>query len=265
MVRKVKGHKDGVHGQHFLTRLRLFRGGEPSSYFWDTPIITMSGGLAPSKTTVYVSNLPFALTNNDLHKIFEKYGKVVKVTVMRDKITRQSKGVAFVLFLKREEAHACVRALNGKVLFGRTVKCSMAKDNGRASEFIRRKVYKDKSQCYECGEEGHMSYACPKNTLGEREPPPKKEKKRKKSQMAEEEYQEEDEEEESDEGEDPALDSLGAAIRYEQAKIEEEEYRYRVATGSYEEPSTSQASDSKKKKFKKDEYFSDEEDISDHD
>ncbi|XP_035677421.1 zinc finger CCHC-type and RNA-binding motif-containing protein 1-like isoform X3 [Branchiostoma floridae] len=262
MVRKVKGDKDGVHGQHFLTRLRLFRGGEPSPYFSDTPIITMSGGLAPSKTTVYVSNLPFALTNNDLHKIFEKYGKVVKVTVMRDKITRQSKGVAFVLFLKREEAHACVRALNGKVLFGRTVKCSMAKDNGRASEFIRRKVYKDKSQCYECGEEGHMSYACPKNTLGEREPPPKKEKKRKKSQMAEEEYQEEDE---SDEGEDPALDSLGAAIRYEQAKIEEEEYRYRVATGSYEEPSTSQASDAKKKKFKKDEYFSDEEDISDHD
>ncbi|KAI8511096.1 Zinc finger CCHC-type and RNA-binding motif-containing protein 1 [Branchiostoma belcheri] len=135
----------------------------------------------------------------------------------------------------------------------------MAKDNGRASEFIRRKVYKDKSQCYECGEEGHLSYACPKNTLGEREPPPKKERKRKKSQMPEEEQPEE--EEESDEGEDPALDSLGAAIRYEQAKIEEEEYRYRVATGSYAEASTSQAEDTKKKKFKKDEYFSDEEDI----
>jgi len=36
-------------------------------------------------------------------------------------------------------------------MFGRTIKASIAKDNGRATEFIRRKVYKDKSRCYECG------------------------------------------------------------------------------------------------------------------
>jgi len=36
-------------------------------------------------------------------------------------------------------------------MFSRTVKCTIAKDNGRASEFIRKKVYKDKSRCYECG------------------------------------------------------------------------------------------------------------------
>ncbi len=36
-------------------------------------------------------------------------------------------------------------------MFGRTLKCSIAKDNGRAADYIRRKVYKDKSRCYECG------------------------------------------------------------------------------------------------------------------
>lgn len=47
-------------------------------------------------------------------------------------------------------------------------------DNGRATEFIRRRDYPDKSNCYECGEEGHLSYQCEKNTLGNRTPPPKK-------------------------------------------------------------------------------------------
>ena len=69
-------------------------------------------------------------------------------------------------------------------MFGRKLKCSLAIDNGRSAEFIRRKQYPDKSRCYECGGEGHLSYKCPKNLLGEREPPPKKEKKRKKDKSS---------------------------------------------------------------------------------
>lgn len=36
-------------------------------------------------------------------------------------------------------------------MFGRTIKCNIAKDNGRTTEFIKRKNYPDKSKCYECG------------------------------------------------------------------------------------------------------------------
>lgn len=52
-------------------------------------------------------------------------------------------------------------------------------DNGRSTEFIRRRDYSDKSQCYECRQYGHLSYCCNNNTLGPRKPPPKKLKIRK--------------------------------------------------------------------------------------
>ncbi|XP_051974787.1 zinc finger CCHC-type and RNA-binding motif-containing protein 1 [Xyrauchen texanus] len=218
----------------------------------------MSGGLAPSKSTVYVSNIPFSLTNNDLHKLCTKYGKVVKVTVVKDKQTRMSKGVAFVLFLDRESAHNCAHSLNNKQLFGRTVKASIAIDNGRASEFIRKRNYTDKSKCYECGEDGHLSYCCPKNLLGEREPPPKKEKKKKKKVQQPEEVEPEDSE---DEGEDPALDSLSQAIAFQQERIEEDERRRKQATEEAFRASTSE--DTHKPRIKKSAYFSDEEELSD--
>jgi len=213
------------------------------------PEVAMSGGLAPSKSTIYVGNLPYSLTNNDLHKIFGKYGKVVKVTILRDKDTRESKGVAFVLFLDRQTAQKAVAAVNRKQMFGRTIKCCIANDNGRATEFIRRKYYPDKSTCYECGEYGHLSYQCPKNMLGEREPPPKKQKKRKKDNEREDEEQEEEEE---DGGEDPYEFSLSAVID-ECARM-----------ASHDDPrntsaSSSGSSNTRKRKFVQSSYFSDEE------
>ncbi|KAL6958745.1 hypothetical protein U1Q18_043292 [Sarracenia purpurea var. burkii] len=130
-----------------------------------------SGGLAPSKSTVYVGNLDYTLTNSDLFTLFSTFGKVAKVTVLKDRHTRQSRGVAFILFVSRDDALAAVRGINGKVLNKRTLTASIAADNGRAAEFIRRRVYKDKSRCYECGASGHLSYECPRNQLGTRERP----------------------------------------------------------------------------------------------
>lgn len=145
-----------------LTKSSSHRGGGSGS---------KSGGLAPSKSTVYVSNIDYSLTNSDLFTIFSTFGKVAKVTILRDKVTRESRGVAFILFVAREDAVKAVNGINGKILNSRTLTASIAADNGRAPEFIRRRVYKDKSRCYECGEGGHLSYECPKNQLGPRERP----------------------------------------------------------------------------------------------
>jgi RNA recognition motif-containing protein len=65
---------------------------------------------------------------------------VCRVTVMKDKQTRQSKGVAFILYTAREDAQNAVQVMNGKILNKRVLKVSIAADNGRAREFIKRRV-----------------------------------------------------------------------------------------------------------------------------
>ncbi|KAG6474627.1 U11/U12 small nuclear ribonucleoprotein 31 kDa protein-like [Zingiber officinale] len=206
-----------------------------------------SGGLAPSKSTVYVSNLDFSLTNSDLHTIFSTFGKVARVTVLKDRTTRRSRGVAFVLFVSRDDAAAAARSMNGKILNGRTLAASIASDNGRAAEFIRRRVYKDKSKCYECGEEGHLSYECPKNQLGPRERPnPKRTRRR-------------------------AQDSSGGGAQDwgsdggagEEERFEDDNWASVVDTRGFEEKEREREEpvedgNEKKKKEKKASYFSDE-------
>ncbi|XP_045465997.1 zinc finger CCHC-type and RNA-binding motif-containing protein 1-like [Harmonia axyridis] len=215
----------------------------------------MSNSLCPSRSTVYISNLPYSLKNNDLHQLFEKYGKIVRVTVMKDKTHRGSKGVAFILFLKQEDAIQCVKGVNGSEMSGRTLKASIARDNNRTTEFIRRREYPDKTRCFECGEFGHLSYSCSKNLLGERQPPPKKVRKRKKKSIEEKEKECLNLSNDEDGLEDDS-ETLSAAIALEQEKIELEEYRMKVASGNYQEENRI---DIPRKRIKKSAYFSDEE------
>ncbi|CAI5536812.1 unnamed protein product [Closterium sp. Naga37s-1] len=137
---------------------------------------------------------------------------VGRVTVMKDKETRESKGVAFVLYVHKEDALKAVAVMQGKRLNGRMLKVSIASDNGRAAEFIRRKEYKDKSRCYECGDAGHLSYECPKNQLGPRERPTPKRKRKSGESRGEAEGGENEEEEEEDEVEEFDDDDWASAV-----------------------------------------------------
>ncbi len=95
----------------------------------------MSGktGFSPIRCTVHVSMLPYSYTNNDVAKLFEPFGRIAQlwiplvvttsVTVLRDRETRKSKGVAWIQFVeyskslrfitRRESAQKAIEELNG--------------------------------------------------------------------------------------------------------------------------------------------------------
>ncbi|XP_061353098.1 U11/U12 small nuclear ribonucleoprotein 31 kDa protein [Gastrolobium bilobum] len=215
-----------------------------------------SGPLAPSKSTVYVSNLDYSLTNSDIHTLFSTFGRIARVTVLKDRHTRLSRGVAFVQFVSRDDARSAAAQMHRKILNGRTLTASIAADNGRAPEFIRKRVYRDDGRCFECGDSGHLSYDCPRNLLGPRErPPPPKCGGRRGFGLC---RGKEDEEE--DDKEDDGSDGGG------RDRFEDDNWASVVDNGADERllgMNENVVANKKKKKEKKAGYFSDESDDDD--
>ena len=76
---------------------------------------------------VYVGNLSYETSEEDLRKCFEEFGTVESVTVVTDRYTGQRKGFAFVEMSSRKEAEAAMTGLNGKEVGGRFIKVDEAR------------------------------------------------------------------------------------------------------------------------------------------
>ena len=76
---------------------------------------------------LYVGNLSFETTENDLQDLFEQHGKVGEVSLMMDRMTGKSRGFAFITMNDDAEAQAAMKALNGKEVAGRTLSVSEAR------------------------------------------------------------------------------------------------------------------------------------------
>jgi len=76
---------------------------------------------------LYVGNLSFETTENDLQDLFEQHGQVSEVTLMMDRMTGKSRGFAFVTMNDNAQAEAAMTALNGKELNGRTLNVNQAR------------------------------------------------------------------------------------------------------------------------------------------
>jgi RNA recognition motif-containing protein len=75
---------------------------------------------------IYVGNLSFDVTEDDLRQEFEPFGSVTSVNVIKDKYSGRSRGFAFVEMPTLSEGQAAVNSLNGKMLADRELRVSGA-------------------------------------------------------------------------------------------------------------------------------------------
>jgi RNA recognition motif-containing protein len=76
---------------------------------------------------IYVSNLSFAVVDEDLRSYFAEYGEVTSAKIIMDKYTNRSKGFGFVEMSDDAAAQKAITELDGATVDGRTIRVSVAK------------------------------------------------------------------------------------------------------------------------------------------
>jgi RNA recognition motif-containing protein len=92
-------------------------------------------GDPPMDTKLYVGNLSYKTTEDDLRTLFSDTSTVVSVALIKDRETGRSKGFAFVELSSQTEAEQAIKDLNGKMVGDREIKVDKAKppkDNYRS-------------------------------------------------------------------------------------------------------------------------------------
>ncbi|MBN1854939.1 MAG: RNA-binding protein [Pirellulales bacterium] len=78
-------------------------------------------------TNIYVGNLSYDATEDDLREAFEEFGKVSSVAIIKDRETGRPRGFAFVEMPDGQEAKVAIEALNLKEIAGRAVTVNEAR------------------------------------------------------------------------------------------------------------------------------------------
>jgi RNA recognition motif-containing protein len=78
-------------------------------------------------TNIYVGNLPWFTTTDELYAMFQQYGAVTRAQVVTDRETGRSRGFGFVEMPNEAEANAAIAALNNQQMNGRPLTVNVAK------------------------------------------------------------------------------------------------------------------------------------------
>ena len=78
---------------------------------------------------IYVGNMSYSTTEDQLHDLFAQYGTIQNVNIIMDRQTNRAKGFAFVEMEMNDAAQAAISALNGKELNGRALRVNEAQES----------------------------------------------------------------------------------------------------------------------------------------
>jgi cold-inducible RNA-binding protein len=92
-------------------------------------------------TKVYVGNLSFDVTEDDVRDLLSQHGPVNEINVIMDKVTGRARGFAFATMNTQEGANAAIAALNGKDWKGRALTVNEARPREERSEGGSRSRY----------------------------------------------------------------------------------------------------------------------------
>ncbi len=90
---------------------------------------------------IYVGNLSYNVTEEELREVFKAYGEVSTVNIITDKYSGQSKGFGFVEMSGKDEAEKAIKELNGSMVKGRNIKVNEAKPRTDRPQQQRRPRY----------------------------------------------------------------------------------------------------------------------------
>ena len=76
---------------------------------------------------IYVGNLPWSISDQDLTDAFAAYGNVEKASIISDRDSGRSKGFGFVTMTDADEANKAIEGMNGSDLGGRSLKVNEAR------------------------------------------------------------------------------------------------------------------------------------------
>ena len=79
---------------------------------------------------IYIGNLPYSTTEDDLRQLFAEYGAVTSANIIKDRDTGNSKGFGFVEMESQADGQKAIDNLNGSSVSGRNIKVNEARPRG---------------------------------------------------------------------------------------------------------------------------------------